>query len=122
MSGELDDVVRGTGPEDEAVSRIIEAGLNLGTLQPEEEGIDDEFLVVCGEELFLLLAISLGPVGGVEGLNLGLRWSQYGLIGCCEVRGTHRVVVAGIDEGLVRVLAGLDDDAREVLQLVLGVC
>jgi hypothetical protein len=72
VSGELDDVIRRPGPEDEAVPGVLEARLDLGALQPQQEGIDDEFLEVGGEKLFLLLTVSLGPVGGVECLDLGL--------------------------------------------------
>jgi hypothetical protein len=84
VSGELDDVVRRPGPEDKAVPGVLEAWLDFGALQPQQEGIDDELFEVGGEELFLLLAVSLGPVGGVECLDLGL-WQVSGpfiRVGC----------------------------------------
>lgn len=34
---------------------------------------------------------------------------------------TYRLVVAGLDEGLVGILPRLQDDARQILELIFGV-
>lgn len=35
---------------------------------------------------------------------------------------TYRLVIASLDEGLVGILPWLQDNARQILELVFGVC
>lgn len=65
-------MIRWPRPKDEAVPRIAESWLNSLILEPQEILVDDELLEVGVQELFGLLGVSLCPVDGVEGLDLGL--------------------------------------------------
>lgn len=65
LGGQLNDVVRRASPNHEAVPLIAEAGLDAGVLEAEEVLVDDELLVVWGQELFFLEAIALGAVSVV---------------------------------------------------------
>lgn len=67
------DVVGRAGPEDEAVTGVLEARLHLGVLDPQEEGVYDELLVVRGDELLFLLLVPLRSMSLVESLNLCLK-------------------------------------------------
>lgn len=69
LGGQLNDVVRRTSPDHEAVPLIAEARLDAGSFEAEEVLVDDELLVVWGQELFLLKAVSFGAVSVIEGLD-----------------------------------------------------
>lgn len=66
MTGELDNVARGPGPEDQAVPGVREARLDAGILQPREKRVDEDLLETGREELVLLLAISGQAVRGIQ--------------------------------------------------------
>ena len=76
MQGQLDDVVWGSGPKDEAVARVSESRLELGVLEPQQKRVDDELVILGREEFLLLLGISGGAMGGIECLDLGLQSCQ----------------------------------------------
>lgn len=65
-------MLRRPGPEHHTIPLILEPGLNGRDLEPQQMLIDDQICKVGGEELFLLLGVSLGAVDGVEGLDLSL--------------------------------------------------
>lgn len=44
FTGELDDVLRRSGPEHKAVPRVLKARLDARVLQPEQEGVDEDLL------------------------------------------------------------------------------
>lgn len=94
LCSELDNVGWGTSPNDQAIAFINEAGLYFWIFKAEEALVNDELLVVWGEELFLLKTVAFGAVGMIQGLDF------------------LRLVVTGSDEGLVWVLAWLQDNPR----------
>lgn len=110
-------------PEDETIPRIFEARLNIRYFEPQQVLINDELFEVRSKELFLLLGVTLGAVGCVElpdfvlhsSVSLSVHHSK-GLRDC-----TCMFVVAGTDKGCIGVLAGLQLNPRQVLQLVPGV-
>lgn len=76
MQGQLDNVVWGAGPKDKAVPRVSEPRLDLGILEPQQEGVEDELVILGRQEFLLLLGISSRAMGGIECLDLGLQSCQ----------------------------------------------
>lgn len=76
LCSQLNDVVRRTSPNHEAVPLIAEAGLDAGVLETEEVLVDDELLVIWGKELFLLEAVAFGAVSVIQSLDLFLQMGQ----------------------------------------------
>lgn len=75
--------------------------------------IDDQICKVGGEELFLLLGVSLGAVDRVESLDLSLhvQCQSYFSMDVFGVSSTYGIVVACSNQRIVGVLARLEDDA-----------
>lgn len=65
-------MLRRSSPEYKAVSGILEARLDLWSLQSQEKGINNQLLEVGREEFLLLLFIPLDTVSRVESLDLSL--------------------------------------------------
>lgn len=72
LGRQLNDMIRRSGPEDEAIAVILEAGLDGRIGDAQQVLINDELLVLWREELVLLQRIALYTMRLVEGLNLGL--------------------------------------------------
>lgn len=66
-------MVRGSRPEDKAVSWILETRLYLRPLKSEDVLINDQLLEIGRYELLLLLRISLDAVGSVKLLKFSLQ-------------------------------------------------
>jgi hypothetical protein len=63
-------VIRGPGPDHEAVAQVLEARLNLWLLEPQEVLINDELLEVGSQKLVLLLGIAFDTVSRIKLLDL----------------------------------------------------
>lgn len=74
-----DDVVGRPRPKHQTVALVLEAGLDVRTLQPQEGLVNGEAGEVGGEELVPLLGISPCTVRRVEQLDLGLQRRQVPL-------------------------------------------
>lgn len=76
MHSQLDNMLWGAGPKDEAVPVVSEPRLDFGILKTQQEGVDDELVILGRQEFLLLLGISSRAMGGIECLDLGLQSCQ----------------------------------------------
>jgi hypothetical protein len=91
LSGKLDDVDGRPGPKHHAIPLVLEARLDGRNLKPQEVLIDDELLKVGGDELFLLLCVTLDAMCGVQRLDLSLVTHDK-----CQSLGTWIRAMGGI--------------------------
>lgn len=61
-----------SGPKDQTVSWVYEAGLQTAVLEPEQKGVDEDLLEVRRGELFPLLSVSCHPVRRIQRLDFCL--------------------------------------------------
>ena len=88
LGGEQNDMLRRSGPKDETVSLVFEAGLNGRVRQAQEILVNDELFKVCGEELFFLLGVALYTMSLIQRLNLGLNIFTKE---CVSLIGVHAI-------------------------------
>lgn len=72
MACQLHNMVRGSRPENETVPGVLEPGLYVGLLQPQEDGVNVQLLEVERQKLLPLLRISCRTVSSIKRLNLSL--------------------------------------------------
>lgn len=72
MARQFQNMVRGSCPENETVAGILEPGLYVALLQPQEYGVDVQLLEFGGQEFLPLLRISCRTVCSIKRLDLSL--------------------------------------------------
>ena len=118
FGSQLNDVFRRPCPEYEAVPHVFEARVYLLVLEPQQVLVYYQLCEILGQELLLLLSISLDSVGRIQGLDLAL--GPFQVSHClqdvhmdksiCTAESSvasHMVVVASLNERRIGVLSRL---------------